>query len=592
MLFVIAWWIEDCFIYYIDWGHLGAVHTAASLLAATHIKDFLNFFSQFVADLCHGLANLFGRACSLIETSYDSLPPALRAHASMRLLAWCGGTIMATFGAGPLGEFWNGCLWVAAKLLKALIALNGGFWIHNSMRRLTRGLGTIIKYPARFYSERGDEDAVADEALPEEDPNEIAPARKRGDGRQRRREYVQFMQGHVERIGIILAGGGAKGAYQAGALKAIHEFLRDYNALHKVKMITGTSIGAWNAMFWLSDMIETKDRKQLNLENWWKNLSYRSLVEFPWFYVPFWSGSLLRSTPWRDSFQQLFRRKLGAAFGDDPPTHFYFTRTDVSEATLKYATNWPGIGDRLDKLGKDKDDDYRFFDVIEEGDDAPTRTADAVFASMNLPPLFPYSKIGKSVFEDGGVIENIPFRFGAPIEDCDLLFVLPLNANFQDRDVESHTVLKRVMRVADIRQGVLEAHALKSVDTINRFVQRIERLEFGINTMASAAPPEGVAAEALGGVREEITEFNNEYKLLYVFTVCPSGKLELGSFDFWNRRAARDAFDLMYLQTRRELINRLFEDIEPEDPHIVFVDGEVPDINALPKPMHKRPSDL
>src|SRR5207245_2621844 len=34
-------------------------------------------------------------------------------------------------------------------------------------------------------------------------------------------------------IGIILAGGGAKGAYQAGALKAINKFLRNNDALSK-----------------------------------------------------------------------------------------------------------------------------------------------------------------------------------------------------------------------------------------------------------------------------------------------------------------------------------------------------------------------
>ena len=592
LLFIFAWWIEDCLIYYIDWGQMRPVEAVAGLLAAGHITEFFQFLGQFIADISHGVATLFGKGCTTIETSYDALPATLRAHAPMRFLAWCGVTIMATFGAGPVGEFWLGCAWAAGKLLKALIALNGGFWIHNSMRRFSRGLGTIVRYPVRFYSERAEEEPAGQEELPEDDPNEIAPARKRGDGRTRRREYVQFMQGHVERIGIILAGGGAKGAYQAGALKAIYEFLRDYNALHKVKMIAGTSIGAWNAMFWLGDMIEDKDRGRPSLEGWWKNLNYRRLVEFPWLYIPFWSGSLLRSTPWRDSFERIFARRLNGAFGADAPTHFYLTRTDVSEAALKYATNWTSIGDRIDKLGKDKDDDYRFFDVIEEGDDALERTRDAVFASMNLPPVFPYSKIGDGILEDGGVIENIPFRFGAPIEDCDLLFVLPLNATFQDHDAESQTLLKRVLRVADIRQGVLEAHALKAADTINRFAQRIERLEFGINTMASVAVPEGVAAEALGGVREEIAEFNSEYKLLYVFTVCPSGKLEVGTFDFWNRRAARDAFDLMYLQTRRELANRLFEDIEPEDPHVVFVDGEVPDINALPKPMHKRPSDL
>jgi NTE family protein len=587
MLSAIAWWIEDCLTYYVDWSQIGGVNSTTRVVAATHIGSFLQFLSQFAADLSHGVAT-----CIIVQTWFDALPHTWRARGPLRFVAWCGTTIIATFGADSASTFWHGCEWVAGKLVKALIALNGGFWIHNSARRLTRGLGAFLSYPVRFYSERGEDEAVAAAVPPAWDPDEVAPPKTRGDGRTRRREYVQFMQGHVERIGIILAGGGAKGAYQAGALKAIHEFLTDYNALHKVKMIAGTSIGAWNAMFWLGGMIDTKDRSHPSLESWWKNLNYRRLVEFPWFYLPFWSSSLLRSTPWHDSFQRIFRRKLDEAFSDNPPTHFYLTRTDVHEAALKYATNWTGIGDRLDHLGKDKDDDYRFFDLIEGGDDALERTADAVFASMNLPPLFPYSKIGAGLFEDGGVIENIPFRFGAPIEDCDLLFVLPLNATFQDQQVANHTLLKRVLRVADIRQGVLEAHALKTSDTINRIAQRIERLEFGINTMVSAAPPEGVAAEALGGVREEIAEFNAEYKLLYVFTVCPSGKLELGTFDFWNRRAAQDAFDLMYLQTRRELQNRLFEDIEPEDPHVVFVDGEVPDINALPKPMYKRPSDL
>ncbi len=590
ILFVFVWWIEDCLLYYIDWSRVDGVHALATLLVVSHIGEFFHAIAASVVNVAHGVAALFGQTCAIVQNAFDSLPPTWRARGPLRFAAWCGTTLMATFGAGAAADFWHGFAWVAGKLLKALIALNGGFWIHNSMRRLTRGLGSVVSYPVRFYSERGHEEAAAEEPVPSADPNDIEPLRRRGDGRTRRREYVQFMQGHVERIGIILAGGGAKGAYQAGALKAIHEFLRDYNALHKVKMIAGTSIGAWNAMFWLGDMVDS--RNQPNLESWWKNLNYRNLVEFPWLYIPFLSNSLLRSTPWRDSFEQIFRRKLDDSFGDHPPTHFYLTRTDVGRAVLKYATNWTGIGDRLDKLGKDKDDDYRFFDLINAGDDALKRTSDAVFASMNFPPVFPYLKIGDDLFEDGGVIDNIPFRFGAPIEDCDLLFVLPLNATFQERDVADQTLIRRVLRVADIRQGVLEAKSLRSADTINNFAQRIERLEFGINTMVNAAPPEGVAAEALGGIREEIAEFNDEYKLLYVFTVCPSGQLELGTFDFWNRRAARDAFDLMYLQTRRELANRLFEDIEPEDPHVVFIDGKVPDVNALPKPMHKRPSNL
>ncbi|MCB0287727.1 MAG: patatin-like phospholipase family protein, partial [Calditrichaeota bacterium] len=69
-------------------------------------------------------------------------------------------------------------------------------------------------------------------------------------------EFVEKYGIQDLRIGIINAGGGAKGAYQAGALKAIYEFLEENNALDKVKMIAGTSIGSWNSMFWLAGLVK------------------------------------------------------------------------------------------------------------------------------------------------------------------------------------------------------------------------------------------------------------------------------------------------------------------------------------------------
>jgi hypothetical protein len=60
--------------YYISWGQIGIVQTAAAVLASTHIGDFLRFFSQFAADLSHAVAMLFGNACSILQIWFDSLP--------------------------------------------------------------------------------------------------------------------------------------------------------------------------------------------------------------------------------------------------------------------------------------------------------------------------------------------------------------------------------------------------------------------------------------------------------------------------------------------------------------------------------------
>ena len=46
------------------------------------------------------------------------------------------------------------------------------------------------------------------------------------------------------KIGLVLGGGGAKGAYQVGVLKA----LKEYKLLKHVKMVSGTSIGALNSI--------------------------------------------------------------------------------------------------------------------------------------------------------------------------------------------------------------------------------------------------------------------------------------------------------------------------------------------------------
>ncbi len=68
----------------------------------------------------------------------------------------------------------------------------------------------------------------------------------------------------MKKIGIALAGGGARGAYQIGALKAMKEsgFL-DFGEIHA---ISGASIGSINACFLAMDAIEEAERLWLNLE--------------------------------------------------------------------------------------------------------------------------------------------------------------------------------------------------------------------------------------------------------------------------------------------------------------------------------------
>ena len=63
------------------------------------------------------------------------------------------------------------------------------------------------------------------------------------------------------RIGLCLSGGGAKGSYQAGVIKALYDRgIKDFAA------ISGTSIGAINGYFVFTGNVEKLEYMWINIE--------------------------------------------------------------------------------------------------------------------------------------------------------------------------------------------------------------------------------------------------------------------------------------------------------------------------------------
>jgi predicted acylesterase/phospholipase RssA len=378
-----------------------------------------------------------------------------------------------------------------------------------------------------------------------------------------------------ESIGIILAGGGAKGAYQAGAMKAIYEFLEENNALSKVKMIAGTSIGSWNAMFWLAGLIKSDGGPSAH-EAWWRSISLARTVEFD-SYWPLRTNHFLLPTPWQETFKRIFaqppevRARLARIFSQPSqaatdPIHFYFTRSNVERGLLEFATNWTGISGLVrPRLRTMIPDDVEAvvpedrYEVISGTnlDDALNRTERAVFASMDLPPLFPYASIKLDMtewFEDGGVVDNLPLGFGAQVENCDLLFVLPLNASFAE-EVNQTSVIKRLTRVVDVRQGVIERNAMKMTYLYNELAALRNKIEM--------LGPAGARPSRAGQERLETTALKRDHGLMSVFAICPAPPLGVGTVELWNARGAGAAFELMYAATKYELAENFDADTNP-----------------------------
>lgn len=361
---------------------------------------------------------------------------------------------------------------------------------------------------------------------------------------ERRTASLEALQ-QYRRIGLILAGGGAKGAYQAGAMRAIWEFLEDQGAIERVCMVAGTSIGAWNALFWMAGLVRpptTGDRSAH--ESWWRAIKPERILDFDW-YVPLLRNHMARATPWHEAFRRIFvehepvRKQLVHLLAPRPgshdrpgartlPLHFYLTRSNVKRAVLEFTTNsWavadlkrsdPGTGTIKAVV------DPSLYQVLDGGDpDGALRELEnAVFASMDIPPLFPFVKMKDPIsredewFEDGGVIENLPMVFGTLIEGCDLLFVLPLNASF-DAEVNHHSILARLSRAMEARQGVIERNAFKQSYLYN-----------------------------------DLHKLTGQPRVS-VFAICPAEPLAVSTIDFHKRREAGVAYRLMYEETAKEL---------------------------------------
>ena len=319
----------------------------------------------------------------------------------------------------------------------------------------------------------------------------------------------------VKRIGIVLAGGGAKGAFQAGAMKAIYHYLSDHNALEKVKVISGTSIGSWNALFWLSDLIKPEKgwQDQSIHEKWWRRISAKSLAAPSW-YIPFFRNAFLSSEPWQQVFDYIFGRAEVMKRISESDIHFYLTRSNVRSGELECATNNPQPTPiaRVSYDFIDRSDQNSFLRGLKAG----------VFASMDLPPLFPYFQRDNKSFEDGGIIDNLPIIFPA-MEGCDLIFILPLNSDFEEEPNDT-SVIARLFRVMEVRQGALERNGFKILYLFNE----LAALRNYTDKLPATAHPVCIDSNSTA--------------------VCPHKafvQTTINTQELWKRKEAGIAFDVM-----------------------------------------------
>lgn len=198
-----------------------------------------------------------------------------------------------------------------------------------------------------------------------------------------------------KKIGIVLSGGGAKGAFEVGVLKVLLDKInKDKDVLAG---ISGTSIGAFNAAFVASGQFDDLERIWLS----W-NLKNCPLIQTDWY------GNII---------SLLIK---GYMYNPQPVKSFFEKNLNVSalyNSPIKYINTSVRLGDGELRLGGN---------VFQKNN--ANLTISEIMASMAFIPGTPSVNLEGAEYGDGGFRDTVPVK--ALIEntkEIDKIYIINVN---------------------------------------------------------------------------------------------------------------------------------------------------------------------
>lgn len=244
----------------------------------------------------------------------------------------------------------------------------------------------------------------------------------------KRNEFKQLKENH--NLALSLEGGGARGAYQIGALKALFEYGFTFRA------VVGTSIGAINAAY-----IAQHDFDKIY--DMWNTKSFQDLFGFDnQAMKQFLQGNVDIATV------KYLSQKLGEAIkngGIDTVYERKILEKDISEEKIRKSDILFGL---VAMCLSDRNGEEVFMDEIPEG-----QLIDYIMASSNLP-VFKRSMINDKKYLDGGAWDNCPVGM---LEKKGFEDVIVIRAHKRVRIRGYKKILKR---------GNICIHMIEPIDTL------------------------------------------------------------------------------------------------------------------------------
>lgn len=211
------------------------------------------------------------------------------------------------------------------------------------------------------------------------------------------------MTNHEQTV-LVLQGGGALGAYQAGAFEALAAMQMQPD------WVAGISIGAINAALICGNPVQ---QRLSALHSFW-DLVTSGLAAQPWAFGPqsrAFYGEMAAASVTMTGVPGFFRHRAAMAFwpfGADPALGIYDTAP--LRETLVNMVDFDYLNDQGPRLSVGAVDvetaNFAYFDSRKM-----RIGPDHIMASSALPPGFPPVKIDGRYYWDGGLVSNTPLQF-------------------------------------------------------------------------------------------------------------------------------------------------------------------------------------
>lgn len=253
------------------------------------------------------------------------------------------------------------------------------------------------------------------------------------------------------KIGLVLPGGGGKGAYQIGVMKALEKL----GIKKHIKYISGCSIGSLNSLLFMqgdlniaqevwenisSEKILPVDNLELIKKGFFLSLGSKNL-NFVRKYIP---RALAQGNLSRDGLMEIADKYLSIEKIKECNIISYASCADIETLNPKY----------FKYNGSDKERIKKIF-----------------LATSAIPSIYEPEKIDGKLYVDGGIADNIPIQplYG---EGCDIIIIAYLNKEFTiNKEDYPNTRIIEIFP-SYMEEGIVKGLLNFSSETLKRRIQR------------------------------------------------------------------------------------------------------------------------